>query len=287
MLIEKECYCQYCNKKFKTVNGKNGHVAFCKQNPNRKSAWNKGLSKDTDDRVKKYGEAQKITRDDPDWKAEHQVWNKGLSKDTDDRVKKYGEAQKITRDDPDWKAEHQEKIYKKYGGKHFTQTEKYKANRKLALLEKYGTDSIMDVPEIADKVLKSRYKRKKFIFPSGNTVVVQGYEIYALNILLETFNECDIIVGTKNVPQIYYIDKNNIKHRYYPDIFIKSTNTIIEVKSLYTITSNKEKNIYKYKATKDAGFNFECWIIDNEQIKEKIYDLSEYYGNGCKWLGNC
>lgn len=53
-----------------------------------KTPWNKGLTKETDERVKQYGEngsktkiSQRLT-----------PWNKGLTKETDERVKQYSET---------------------------------------------------------------------------------------------------------------------------------------------------------------------------------------------------
>lgn len=61
--------CSYCNKECKNNNAKAQHERFCKLNPNHivmnwhatgvkvsHQAWNKGLTKETDERVKQYGE---------------------------------------------------------------------------------------------------------------------------------------------------------------------------------------------------------------------------------------
>ena len=60
--------CEYCKKEYKNQNALNSHKIRCKLNPNMKywrtapekgkghKAWNKGLSKDTDERIKKIGE---------------------------------------------------------------------------------------------------------------------------------------------------------------------------------------------------------------------------------------
>ena len=61
----KEHICEYCGKSCKSRNSYKQHLIRCPNNPNRiisaleshnkkSSPWNKGLSKDTDDRVKKY-----------------------------------------------------------------------------------------------------------------------------------------------------------------------------------------------------------------------------------------
>jgi hypothetical protein len=117
-----------------------------------------------------------------------------------------------------------------------------------------------------ENVVKKSYSRKEYIFPSGRIELVQGYEPFALNNLIinEKLNESDIIVGVKNVPEIWYIDNNNTKHRYYVDIFIPSQNKCIEVKSTYTYRKDEQVNIIKQNAAKNLGYNFEFWIYDNK-----------------------
>ena len=48
-------------------------------------------------------------------------------------------------------------------------------------LEKYGVEHHSQNEEIADKMIKNNFKLKEFIFPSGETIKVQGYEPFALN----------------------------------------------------------------------------------------------------------
>lgn len=60
-------YCQYCGKECKNLNSLKQHECRCKENPNRinvikegfnnkgKSTWNKGLTKETDERIKQAG----------------------------------------------------------------------------------------------------------------------------------------------------------------------------------------------------------------------------------------
>lgn len=59
--------CQYCGREGKNTNSHKNHERQCPQNPTRvyrngmtgKRAWNKGLKKDTDDRVKKNADGVK------------------------------------------------------------------------------------------------------------------------------------------------------------------------------------------------------------------------------------
>jgi hypothetical protein len=57
---------------------------------------------------------------------------------------------------------------------------------------------------------------KDYIFPSGRSEKIQGYENIALDELIniELINENDIIVGCKNVPIIWYTTNNDVKHRH-------------------------------------------------------------------------
>lgn len=67
--LREDCYCQYCNEKCKNLNSLKQHEIRCKQNPNRikysvpktftykgRIGWSKGLTKETDERVKHISE---------------------------------------------------------------------------------------------------------------------------------------------------------------------------------------------------------------------------------------
>jgi hypothetical protein len=56
---------------------------------------------------------------------------------------------------------------------------------------------------------------------------------------------------------------------YYPDIYIKSQNLIIEVKSTFTYKKQLVKNIIKSLSVRKSGFNFEFWIY-TDKCKNKI-----------------
>lgn len=114
----------------------------------------------------------------------------------------------------------------------------------------------------------NNYAYKKYIFPSGKIVNYQGYENIALDELLKMHEETDIENDRKHIPNIKYMLKNKV-HYYYPDIYIKSENLIIEVKSIYTYKQQLIKNITKSLAVKKAGYNFEFWIY-MDKAKNKI-----------------
>lgn len=71
------------------------------------------------------------------------------------------------------------------------------------------------------------------------------------------------------MPKISY-KLNQKEFKYYPDIYIKSENKIIEVKSSWTYEKNLVKNILKALATMKLGYSFEFWIY--RPIKGKKFE---------------
>ena len=65
---------------------------------------------------------------------------------------------------------------------------------------------------------------------------------------------------------------NNKKHYYFPDFYIKSINKIIEVKSEWTYTQDKERIRLKSQACIDKGYGFEFFIYD--KYGKKIDNIS-------------
>lgn len=139
-------------------------------------------------------------------------------------------------------------------------------------IERYGVPHHSQNAEVAETMLKNSYNKKQYIFPSGKMVSCQGYERFALDELLFTAKivEEDIEVDRRNVPEIWYNDKNGKKRRHYVDIYIKSQNRCIEVKSKWT---NQEKNnvFEKQKAAKDLGLKYDIWIFDKSGNKIEVY----------------
>lgn len=127
--------------------------------------------------------------------------------------------------------------------------------RKRTLLEKYGVEAVAHIPEIAEK-MNNPYYNKKFIWKTGEEVTVQGYEDIVLNELEDNgYSFETVLTNKKDMPEILY-EFEGKTHRYYPDFYIPSENLIIEVKSEWTLNKQWDKNQAKFKAVKDAGFNF-------------------------------
>lgn len=152
----------------------------------------------------------------------------------------------------------------KYGVEHISKLESIQQIKKEKSLQKYGCEYPIQFSEITEKAIKNRFKSKIFELPSGRQISVQGYEPYALKDLIENekINENDIFVGCKNVPEIWYFDKNGKKHRHYVDIYIPSQNRCIEVKSSWTV---KKENVFvKKQFAESLGYKYEILVYNQK-----------------------
>jgi hypothetical protein len=154
----------------------------------------------------------------------------------------------------------------KYGCEYVTQSENIKLKIIQTNLDKYGVEHHFQNSEIFNKAESKLYKYKNYVTSTGKTFKCQGYEHFAIPYLInnEKINESDIFTERKDVPEIWYNDQNNKKHKHYVDIFIKSLNKCIEIKSNWTFNKNKEIVFLKQNAAKELGYIYEIWIYDQK-----------------------
>jgi hypothetical protein len=169
------------------------------------------------------------------------------------------------------KNKHYETNLKKYGVKHNLQCKDFRDKVIETNIKRYGVPHHSQNSEIAENMLKSSYNKKQYILPSGKIITYQGYENFALDELLfeEKINEDDIVTERSNVPEIWYNDVNNKRHRHYVDIYIKSQNRCIEVKS--TWTNQTKNNVFEKKnAAESLGYKYDLWIYDKKRNKIEL-----------------
>ena len=144
----------------------------------------------------------------------------------------------------------------KYGVEYPTQASEIVDLRRSNNLEKYGVISPTQLPEIYEKSVKSNYRRKEYVWKTGQVSIVQGYEPLVLKELEDLGYSFDQVkTKATDMPKFSYIHKNKTK-RYFPDIFIPKDNIVIEVKSDYTVVCNTEINSLKFQSVVDAGYEF-------------------------------
>lgn len=162
-------------------------------------------------------------------------------------------------------------VYKKYGAKHYFITDEFKEKTCKTNMLKYGVPHHSQNSVISELILKKSYMTKQYTFPSGKIINYQGYENFAFNklIFLENILEDDILTNRQDVPEIWYKDKTGKLRRHFVDIYIKSQNKCIEVKSTWT---NQEKNnvFEKKHSAINLGYNYEIWIFDRNGNKLEV-----------------
>lgn len=164
-------------------------------------------------------------------------------------------------------------------GKTFSDAQKLQWHTRKPMLGKKM--SVESRKKISDKLIE-RLQNNKGCFvcktwnvtmPSGKEIQVHGYERLAIPYLLkEGVKESDMICGIFKVSPIEYVYERSI-HKYFPDIFIKSTNTIIEVKSDYLFFKELEEIKYKANATVNKGYNYRVIIFNGK--RELVFDKTQ------------
>ncbi len=163
--------------------------------------------------------------------------------------------------DPTVQAKMRETMKTTYGAEHMLQVPELRAKRDATMVERYGSIHALQNPELAEKMTKSRFELVPVELSDGRTVDLQGYEPQALEWLLSTdttfidpvlgrsLHAEDMIFGKTNVPEIFYNG-----HRYYTDFAVHNSNTLIEVKSPYTLRADWDVNLEKFRATIENDF---------------------------------
>jgi hypothetical protein len=184
-------------------------------------------------------------------------------------IEKYGEAHNMKLESH--KNNHRKIMEDKFGG-FFMQSDEIKRKSIETNLEKYGYKFATQNDDISEKQFKNSRKFKDYFFPSGKSIKIQGFEGNAIDILLNTYEEDDIETSRKEISKLvgnFMYNFEGIDRRYFPDIYIKSINSIIEVKSEYTFSQEPVKNNLKKLSVENKNIGFKYMIFTNDGKKLK------------------
>lgn len=161
--------------------------------------------------------------------------------------------------------------------------------RRHTNLERYGVEHCINSETLYKSAL-SNSKGKQYTMPSGKVIGIRGYENRAITILLETFNEYDLLIDDRVctesniIPIFSYLNTNQHISKYYPDIYIPSENLIIEVKSEWWWNGNLDpkyhsrliNNLRKRKSVIKEGYKFQLWLFETKYKHRILEDESDF-----------
>lgn len=167
---------------------------------------------------------------------------------------------KCTLTNPEIRKKTQDRILSIYGVDNVARSSIVQEKKKITSREKYGCDYPLQNPDIISKIKRSSYMSKIYKFLSGKTTLIQGFENFALDYLLNElkFVEYDIVTNELEMPQFIYFEDCKYR-RYFPDIYIPKENLIIEVKSEFTFGIDNHQIFTKCKTVKYNGYNM--WLM--------------------------
>jgi hypothetical protein len=174
---------------------------------------------------------------------------------------------------PEFREKVKQTFIENYNVDNPNKTEEIREKIRQTCINRYGVEHPSQSQEIQEKTQKNAKKFKEYKMPSGEVIKVQGYEPFALNELVKLYKEDDIITQRKEIPRIKYISNDKSKY-YFPDIYIKSENKIIEVKSTWTYKCKTDNIKEKEEATKALGYDYEIWIYNRQGKKIEIPSIA-------------
>jgi hypothetical protein len=193
---------------------------------------------------------------------------------------------------PHIKQKYQDTIQQKYGVKCVFQSDEIKSKIKESSMQKYGmpyhiasdivkdtikksvklkynVDNVAQVAKFRSNWKKSAFKHKIYVSESGKEFTYQGYEYLVIKLLLQNgIHEDDIfteheLCSSNTMPEFWYII-NEGNHRYFPDIYVKSQNKFIEIKSTYTFDIDPERVYAKADCVWNNDYNFDLYVFNGK-----------------------
>jgi uncharacterized C2H2 Zn-finger protein len=160
-------------------------------------------------------------------------------------------------------------MMKKYNTVIPMQTKKSREKYVKTMIQRYGVEVPSQNKKISSKILQSMNKKYGGNAPVQNTDIfnksfknrIAIYRYKNTNLLYQGSFELDFLekfsnkIDILNGPRIKYASKDGIKRVYYSDFFIPSLNLIVEIKSSFIVTLDKDIREKEFAAIKN-GYNY-------------------------------
>jgi hypothetical protein len=145
----------------------------------------------------------------------------------------------------------------------FMQKVKYKISNFFGINPFITSNKIKPTLYTNNHIQTSIYAYKEYLMPSGKILKYQGYENFALDLLIKNgITESDIINDPNLVPNLTYVDELGKTCKHIVDMYIPSKNLCIEVKSDYTLQKDYYNVLAKQKYAIAQGYNYEIIVFD-------------------------
>lgn len=171
-------------------------------------------------------------------------------------LEKYGPSGPLG--NPNIRKKFVETMLKRYGKEHALQVPELKEKLLNTYKERFDAEHPFHTDGVYSKVLRSCFKVKEFTFSSGRVVPYQGYEHFAILLLLEEGHKEEDIVSCHESVMGFMYEDGETKRKYYPDLFVPPSNFVVEVKSTWTYEKTpeeKQRVLKKLEACRREGYN--------------------------------
>lgn len=160
--------------------------------------------------------------------------------------------------------------------------------RRATCMDRFGVENIFLKPEIKSKSSRANSLGREFTMPSGTIVHIRGYEDIVLAKLFNNYLEDELMFDDRTqqytLPIFTYINHEQRKLKYYPDIYIQKENKIIEVKSRWWWDGNDPlkynnrlfNNLRKRDAVISGGYQYELWLFEDKNNYKVLKNDSDF-----------
>ncbi len=209
-----------------------------------------------------------------------------------EKVKERFKATMVERYGVEWAMQSEENRMKsiatclqKYGVRHHVETKEFidsmrakaheiQAKREATFHLRYGRRSPLQVPEIFEQQQRTAQVIKTEII-GGVKFGFRGYEGVVIKFLVSRGIDPKRIVNRslEGLQSVKYLDPRGKERYYLPDIWIKGTKQLVEVKSTRTLGIDHQPtfdwNLRKFKAVQKAGYDL--WLAVSDGRKKVVF----------------